>query len=197
MTNYLAMPALALLLSGTSLAAEEPATPAAPSAARYQQAGTGNTLNFTFTQLGADSTGQFRKFTTTFTYDGNNPETGSLDVRIDIGSLDTQDAERDEALKGAELFDSKTHPDASYVARTLARNAAGGLEAVGQLTLRGVKKDLRLPIVLKKTADGLELSGQTSIKRLDYGVGQGEWRSTESVGDEVKIQYKVTLVRAK
>jgi polyisoprenoid-binding protein YceI len=197
MTHYLATPALAFLFAGAALAAENSAAPAAPPAARYQQAATGNSLNFTFTQLGAESTGQFRKFTTTFAYDGSDPRTGSLEVRIEIGSLDTQDAERDEALKGADLFDSKTHPTATYVASTLARNAAGGLEAVGQLTLRGVKKDLRLPLVLKTTVDGLELSGRTSIKRLDYGVGQGEWKSTESVGDEVQIQYKVILVRAK
>jgi polyisoprenoid-binding protein YceI len=196
MTNYLAIPAIMFLLAGTAQAAEKPATPAS-SAVRYLQAATGNSLSFTFTQLGADSTGQFSKFTTELIYDDRNPAASSLDVKIDIGSLDTQDAERDDALKGADLFDSKTHPTATYVARTLARNPAGGLEAVGQLTLRGVKKDLRLPLVLKTTTDGLELSGQTSIKRLDHGVGQGEWQSTESVGDEVKIQYKVMLVRAK
>ena len=42
-----------------------------------------------------------------------------------------------------------------------------------------------------------ELSGATAIKRLDYGVGQGDWKSTEGVADEVKIQYKVALVKAK
>jgi polyisoprenoid-binding protein YceI len=47
------------------------------------------------------------------------------------------------------------------------------------------------------TAAGLELSGATSIKRLDYGVGQGDWQSTEGVADEVEIQYKVALVKAK
>ena len=190
LANYLALPALALLW-GAALAAE-------PSAAtRYVQAAEGSSLRFTFTQLGAASTGQFGAFTTALTYDEKNPAAGSLDVKIEIASLDTQDAERDEALKGADLFDVKGHPGATYVARSLARNAAGGLEAVGKLTLRGVSKDLRLPLTLKPTASGLELSGQATIKRLDYGVGQGEWQSTESVGDDVKIQYKVTMVRAK
>ena len=197
LANYFAIPALAFLLAGAVQAAEKPATPGTSPAARYLQAATGNSLNFTFTQLGADSTGQFRKFTTELVYDDKNLAASSLEVKIDIVSLDTQDAERDEALKGADLFDSKTHPTATYVARTLARNSSGGLEAIGQLTLRGVKKDLHLPLALKTTTDGLELSGHSSIKRLDYGVGQGEWQSTESVGDEVKIQYKVTLVRAK
>ena len=63
--------------------------------------------------------------------------------------------------------------------------------------MRGVTRDLRLPLKIVKTAAGLELSGETAIKRLDYGVGQGEWKTTEGVGDEVKIQYKVALVKAK
>ena len=191
-TNYLGLPALALLL-GTALAAD----PAPVAAGRYTQAPAGSSLVFTFTQLGAAGSGQFNRFSTGFTYDDQNPAAGSLDVKIDITSLDTQDAERDDALKSADLFDTKSHPSATYVAKSLARNSAGGLEAVGKLTLRGVSRDLRLPLTLKPTTNGLELSGQATIKRLDFGVGQGEWQSTESVADEVKVQYKVTLVRAK
>jgi len=62
--------------------------------------------------------------------------------------------------------------------------------------VRGVTHDLRLPLKITRTASGLELSGESAIKRLDYGVGQGDFKSTESVGDEVKIQYKVALVKA-
>jgi polyisoprenoid-binding protein YceI len=208
MTNYL--PALLALFALGAQAAEpakplapaakpaQPAQPAAPGAGvKYVQAASGNSLSFTFQQLDAASTGQFKTFATTLIYDEKNPAAGSLDVKVTIGSLDTQDGERDEALKSADLFDAAKIPTATYIARSLARNASGGLEAVGKLTLRGVSKDLRLPLTIKPTANGLELSGQTAIKRLDYGVGQGEWKSTESVGDEVKIQYKVALVRAK
>lgn len=190
---------LALFVFGAQAA--EPANPAQPastgSAVKYVQAANGSNLSFTFKQLDALSTGQFKTFSTTFVYDEKNPAAGSLDVKVTIGSLDTQDGERDDALKSADLFDAAKHPTATYVAGSLARNAAGGLEAVGKLTLRGVSRDLRLPLTLKPAANGLELSGQTTIKRLDYGVGQGEWRSTESVGDEVKIQYQVALVRAR
>ena len=55
---------------------------------------------------------------------------------------------------------------------------------------------MRLPLTLKPTANGFELSGQTAIKRLDFGVGQGDWKTTESVGNDVKITYKVSLVKA-
>lgn len=190
MTNYFVLAAL-VLFTGNAVAADKAAAPA-----KYVQAGSGSSLAFTFTQLGAAGTGHFKTFATELQYDEANLAQSSLLVRVMVDSLNTQDAERDGTLKTAELFDAKTYPAATFVARSLTRNASGGLEAAGKLTIRGVSKDLRLPLTLKPTTTGYELSGQTSIKRLDFGVGQGEWKSTESVGDEVKLQYKVILVKA-
>ena len=192
MTNYITIAALALLM-GSAGAADKPA--AAPPA-KYVQAASGSSLAFTFTQLDAATTGHFKTFATELQYDEANLAQSALLVRVMIDSLDTQDSERDDTLKTADLFDTKTYPAATFVAKSLARNASGGLEAAGKLTIRGVTRDLRLPLTLKPTTNGLELSGQTSIKRLDFGVGQGDWKSTESVGDEVKLQYKVVLVKA-
>jgi len=195
MTNYTAALLLgALFATGASAADQAAVRPAGLT--KYQQANTGSSLSFTFTQLDAASTGRFKTFSTELRYNEADPAQGSLVVRVMIDSLDTQDAERDGTLKSADLFDTAKYPAATFAANTLVRGPSGGLEAVGKLTIRGVSKDLRLPLALKPTANGMELSGQTTIKRLDFGVGQGEWRSTESVGDEVKIQYKVALVRA-
>jgi polyisoprenoid-binding protein YceI len=38
------------------------------------------------------------------------------------------------------------------------------------------------------------LEGKTTVKRLDFGVGQGDWKSTEWVGNDVGISYSVRLV---
>jgi polyisoprenoid-binding protein YceI len=214
MTNYLAVLAAALLAAGACSAAEPPAVkkPAAPAAAsvaaapagtqgpgalpHYVQAPAGSNLTITFEQAGAASNGSFKQFATELTYDEKNLAASGLKVTVQIGSIDTQDKDRDTAIAGEELFDTAKYPTAQYAASSLARGA-NGVEAVGKLTLRGVTRDLRLPLTIRATAAGLELAGATSIKRLDYGVGQGEWKSTETVGDEVKVQYKVALVKAK
>ncbi|HEU4778967.1 MAG TPA: YceI family protein [Steroidobacteraceae bacterium] len=200
MTNYLAaMVAAAALFAGASQAA----TPAAGNPAagnngpRWVQAPAGGSLDFVFDQAGAASKGSFKQFTTELGYDEKSPATGSLSVKVQIGTVDTQDQERNEMLLGADLFDAQKFPTAQYSASSFSRSASGGLEAVGKLTLRGVTRDLRLPLKITRTAAGLELSGEAAIKRLDYGVGQGDWKTTEGVGDEVKIQYKVALVKAK
>lgn len=198
MTNYVpALAAVFCLVSGAASAAETPTTAAAKTALpRYVQAPAGSSLTFTFVQEGAASKGSFKQFTTELRYDEKSPAAGSLNVKVQTATVDTQDKDRDEMITGVDLFDAQKYPAAQYVANSFAKRADGGLDAVGKLTLRGVTKDLRLPLKISRTATGLELSGEAAIKRLDYGVGQGDWQSTESVGDEVKLQYKVALVKA-
>ena len=219
MTNYLAILGAALSLFAAAChasqdtakppaakpAADAPASAATPAAAatpatgappRYTQNAAKSSLKFTFEQAGAAASGNFKKFTTVLIYDEKNLAASSLNVRVEIASVDTQEPERDAMLKDADLFNAAKYPAATFVASSLAKRSDGGFEAVGKLTIRDTTHDLRLPLTLKPTADGLELSGKTAIKRLDYGVGQGEMKATDSVGDEVKIEYAVSLVRS-
>jgi polyisoprenoid-binding protein YceI len=217
MTNYLiALTAVAALSAGACSAAEStaPVKAAAPKPApaaaqvasapagtsvpaglpRYAQA-PGGSLIFSFVQAGAQSKGSFKQFATEFGYDEKNLAGSSLKVTVQIASLETQDKDRNDTLAGADLFDVKKFPVATYVASALVKGA-NGVEAAGKLTLHGVTRELRLPLTITTTATGLTLAGETTIKRLDYGVGQGDWKSTEWVGDEVKLQYKVALTKA-
>lgn len=199
MTNYLGALACAALISISASAADKPAAakPAAPAPAaatlpHYAQ--TGGTLEFTFDQAGAASKGSFRRFATTLDYDEKNPAAGKLNVTVQIASIDTQDKDRNDLLVGADLFDAPKYPTATYSG--VLTKAGAGLEAVGKLTIRGVAKDVRLPLSIRPSANGLELSGEVKIKRLDFGVGQGEWKATESVGDVVTVTYKVALAKS-
>jgi polyisoprenoid-binding protein YceI len=222
MTNYLVPFVIAALMAGAACAddqtpaaakpagAAKPAPAAQPAAAgaaapaakpasaapHYVQAAAGSSLAFIFDQTGAETAGSFKQFATTFDYDDKNPGAGKLSVKVQLASLDTQDADRDSALASADLFDTQKYPTATYVADSLTKGADGSLVAAGKLTLRGVTKPLRVPLKVRTTATGLELSGETQLKRLDYGIGQGDFKSTESIGDAVKLRYKVALVKA-
>jgi polyisoprenoid-binding protein YceI len=195
-TSYHArLGAFVLLAASACFGADTPAASPAATATRYVQAN-GASLTFAFVQAGAENSGAFRQFATELQYDPNQLASSSLKVTVQIASLDTQDKDRDTELQGADLFDAKKYPTAQFVASSFAKGANGRIEAVGKLTLRGVTHDLRLPLSIQSTANGVELSGETTIKRLEYGVGQGDWKSTEWVGDEVKLQYKVPLAKA-
>jgi len=175
------------------------AASAAAAPARFTQDLTKSKLEYSFVQAGAQNKGTFKKYTVTLDMAADNAAAGKLDVVIDMASLDTDDKERDDTLRGADLFDVAKNPQARFTSTQITKTAAG-YDAVGKLTLRGVTKDVHVPFTLRaaneqgKSVNYLE--GKTTIKRLDFGVGQGDWKSTEWVGNDVGISYSVRLVAA-
>jgi len=190
MTLRMHIPAL-----GCTLLALASVCGAAPATYRLDPAH--SALSFAFTQAGGKNQGRFGKFDVTLTFDAAAPESGKLDVTVQVNSLDTGDQERDGTLRGADLFDVAKFAQARYSATTLNRIDATHFEAIGKLTIRDQTHDLRVPLVLTTSAagaaSGATLAGQVTIHRLDYGVGQGDWKSTEWVGNDVIVSFNLRL----
>ena len=149
-------------------------------------------LEFSGLQAGAVFKGVFKKFTLNAQFDPAQLAASHLDVQIDVNSLDSQDAERDKTMRSAEFFDVAKNPSAHYVTHSITKSPKG-YAASGALTLRGVSREVPIEFQFSQGAGGAILLGDATLKRLDFGVGQGEWKSTEWVGDEVKIHFSVSL----
>jgi len=115
-----------------------------------------------------------------------------FDVQIDVKSVDSMDKDRDTTIRGPDIFDVAHWPTAHYVTRSITKTAAG-YSAVGALTLRGVTKDVPIAFQFTQGAPGAKLEGGAKLKRLDFGVGQGDWKSTEWVADTVQISFSLVL----
>ncbi len=156
-----------------------------------------STLQFSFRQAGAIARGTFGRFTTEFRFDAGNLAASSLAVNVDIASLDTRDKERDGLLRGADLFLAARYPSANFRSTSLLRRRDGNYEALGKLTIRGVSRPVRLPLAIQVTRQAglttLTLRGAILVRRLDFGVGQGDWKSTEWVDNDVTIKFDVLL----
>ncbi len=151
-------------------------------------------LEFSATQAGAKFNGNFTRFRVAFEFDAAHPEQGRLDVTVDVASIDTQDPERDEILRGADFFWAGKFPQATYHAGRFER-AGAGWRAPGELTIRGVKKPLPVTFTLAAPAGGgpARMKGSASLSRLAFGLGQGEWASTEWIGDAVDVRFELKL----
>jgi polyisoprenoid-binding protein YceI len=173
---------------------------AAPAAAtHYTLDPAKSTLEYGFVQAGAQNKGTFRKYTVTLDLAADAAAGGKLDVVIDMTSLDTGDKERDDTLRGPDLFDVAKYSQARFTSEQIVKTA-NGYEAVGKLTLRGVTRDTRLAFTFRTASEQGKavgyLTGKTTIKRLDFGVGQGDWKSTEWVANEVTVSYALRLIAA-
>ena len=161
------------------------------SAASYSADATSR-LEFTGVQAGAAFKGVFHQFTAAVDFDPAALATARIEVTIDMNSADSGDKDRDGTMRGADIFDVAHFPTAHYVTRSLTRTAAG-YSAIGALTLRGVTKDVPIEFKFAPGATGAVLSGTADLKRLDFGVGRGDWKNTDWVADAVKIAFSLNL----
>ena len=157
----------------------------------------GSTLEFQFVQAGAKTMGRFAKFTADIDFSPANPAIGKFDVAIDMASADTRDKERDDTLRMPDLFNIAKFPRATYVASQFVAKGTG-FEGKGKLTLRGVSLDVPVTFTFTPGADATKptatLKGTATVKRLLFGVGQGEWKSTEWISDDVQVQFSLQLL---
>lgn len=185
---------VAVATSGNGVAYAADAAPA-----HYTLDPAKSTLEYQFTQAGALNKGKFTKYTVTLDFSADALASSKLDVVVDMSSLDTGDKERDDTLKSADLFSVAKYPQSRFTSTQITRTA-NGYDAVGKLTIRGVSRDAHIPFTFR-TADEQGkpagyLLGKTTVKRLDFGVGQGDWKATDQVGNEVSVSYSLRLVPA-
>jgi len=157
--------------------------------------GAAGTLEFQATQAGAKFTGAFKRFQVKLDFDPAQPGAGSLDVTVDIASVDTQDGERDQVLKSPDFFWTDKYPQVAFHATRFER-AGGGWRATGELTIRGVKKAVPVTFTLAPAGAMSAMKGAASLKRLPFGLGQGDWASTEWIGDDVDVRFDLKLAPA-
>ena len=179
---------LFLLASLSAAAAAGAAAPVASYVADPQQ----SRLEFVGVQAGADFKGVFHKFSAAVDFSPDALAASRFDVQIDLNSVDSMDKDRDTTIRGPDIFDVAHSPTAQYVTRSLTKTASG-YAAVGALTLRGVTKDVPVEFQFTPGAAGAKLTGTAKLKRLDFGAGRGDWKSTEWVADEVKISFSLVL----
>jgi polyisoprenoid-binding protein YceI len=181
--------ALILILSAANVAA---VTQAAGPATSYVADPAVSHLGFTGVQAGAEFKGAFHKFTAAVEFSPDALASAHFDVQIELNSVDSEDNDRDKTMRGPDVFDVAHFPTAHYVTRGFTKTATG-YSAVGALTLHGVTKDVPIEFQFVPSAATAKLEGAAKLKRLDFGVGQGDWKSIEWVADAVKVSFSLVL----
>lgn len=168
------------------------ATPAF--AADYVQVA-GSSLVFAGKYQGDVFTGKFPGFATRFSFDPKQLATAKLDVTIPLATASTSNADYDSELRGDAFFDSARFPQAKYTATKFRALGGNRYAADGTLSLRGVSKPVTLEFTWTPGAKPV-LSGKATVKRLQFGVGGGDWADTSLIPDAIAISTKVVFAPA-
>ena len=148
--------------------------------------------------------GVFTKVEGAVVADEADLSTATLKVTIDTASVDTNIAKRDEHLRSPDFFDVAKFPTMTFVSKKVELNGSKGGKVIGDLTIRGVTREVTLDVAeftpAIKDPWGNQRRGATAtatINRKDFGL---TWNAAleaggVAVGDEVKISIDVELIR--
>ena len=185
--------------AGVAAPIAEPAAPAEPDKALKDPVAwtvaKSSTLGFSVTWSGDAIEGQFKRWTADILFSPDALDRSKLTVSIDMSSAATGDDQRDSSLPSDDFFATATHPKATFTASKFRKTGEGRFVADGVLDLRGVKKPVSLPFSLKIDGDTATARGVTTLDRTVFGVGQGEWASTDQIGGKVKVSFALTATK--
>ncbi len=144
--------------------------------------------------------GHFGKMTGTVDYDPANPTAAKVQAEVDVSSVDTRNAKRDDHIRSPDFFDAAKYPTMTFKS-TRVEQSGDRLKLIGNLTIRGVTRevtfDLDGPVPPVDTGRGPRTgaTATTTINRKDFGM---TWnRMIEAggvtVGDEVILTIDVEL----
>jgi polyisoprenoid-binding protein YceI len=150
-------------------------------------------LTFVGIQAGAEFEGAFQRFTADIRFDPQDLAGNRFDVKIDTASVDSRDSERDDAIKSEDLFAVNQFPTAHYLAERFTAKGGNKFTAAGKLTLRNVTREVPIEFTFEKKDGSAWLKGSAQLQRLDFGVGQGDWKDTENVANEVTVRFVLLL----
>ena len=150
-----------------------------------------STVGIVFKQMNVPVDAKFKKFTASIDFNSAKPEASKATVDIDVSSFDLGDPEYNQEVLKKEWFNAAQFPKASFVSTSMKMAADGKLNVIGNLSIKGKTIVTSFPLLIKKEGNYQMFDGSLPIKRLAFSIGEGEWKDTGMVADEVVIKFHV------
>jgi polyisoprenoid-binding protein YceI len=148
-------------------------------------------INFVSRQLKVPVEAKFNRFTAQLSFDPANPQASKARIEVDLASFDIGNDEVNTEIQGRHWFDSRNFPKATFVSSSVHALGDGRYAARGPLTIKGRTHEVMAPFTVKTDGSGNSVfDGAFDIRRLQYNVGEGLWKDTELVADEVRIRFR-------
>jgi len=150
-----------------------------------------STVSATFKQMNVPVDANFTKFSAMIDFDVNKLDAAKASIDIHIPSFDLGDPDYNHEVQKKEWFNGAQFPKASFVSSKIKSLAAGKFEVSGKLSIKGKTADVNFPLTLKKEGSAQIFEGSLPIRRLAFSIGEGEWKDTSIVADEVIIKFRI------
>lgn len=195
-----------LLLAGASLIASSFSLQAAAKEFDFQDAKGINNVSFLLDAPLESISGNAKGVSGSVNFDPENPDAVSGTITIQTGSLTATNDKLQEHMLGDGWLDAASHPEITFATKSLSKveSVKGGFTAhvTGDFTLKGVTKELTLPVtftylpdMLGKRSNGamegdlLVLRSTFTINRSEFGIKPGQ--NTDKVAEEIELRLAI------
>ena len=177
----------ALALGSAALLAAHPAV------AQQKLVPAQSEVQFTARQMGVPLEGHFKKFDAQVSFDPAKLATSKIVFTVDTGSATMGSRETDAELPKATWFNVPQFPQATFQSSAIKALGAGKFEVTGKLSIKGMARDVVVPVTLVQNGATTLATGALPLKRLAFKLGENEWADTSMVADDVQVKFKLAL----
>ena len=156
-----------------------------------------SSVSATFKQMGVPVEGKFKKVGGQVGYDPANPTAAQAKVDVDVASFDLGDPQYNREVQQKDWFDGARFPAASFVSTSVKAAGAGRLEVGGKLTIKGRSVNVSMPLSAHSEGGTTVFEGSVPIRRLAFSIGEGEWKDTALLADEVIVKFHLVVPAGK
>lgn len=150
-----------------------------------------SSIGFVFKQMNVPVEGKFKKFDAQINYNAAEPAAAKVNISVDVASFDVGDPKLDKEARTKTWFNALQFPKATFVSTSIQSIAAGKLNIGGKLTIKGKTVFVTFPMTVNKDGNNFVFDGSLPIKRLTFNIGEGKWKDTSTIADEVVIKFHV------
>ena len=162
----------ALALGSAALLAAHPAV------AQQKLVPAQSEVQFTARQMGVPLEGHFKKFDAQVSFDPAKLATSKIVFTVDTGSATMGSRETDAELPKATWFNVPQFPQATFQSSAIKALGAGKFEVTGKLSIKGMARDVVVPVTLVQNGATTLATGALPLKRLAFKIGENEWADT-------------------
>ena len=152
-----------------------------------------SSLTFVGKQMGAPVEGRFTRFDADIVFNPAKLAQSRARITIDLNSIDLASEESESEIKGKSWFNVAVFPKAVFESAAIRALGGDRYEVSGRLSIKGIARDLVVPLQLRTVAGVQTVEGHFEIHRSDFKVGEGVWADPDSVAEAVQVRFKMTL----
>jgi len=152
-------------------------------------------LGFTVDWSGEPFSASFKSWKADIDFNPEAPHLAHVTVVVDLASETSDEKEFDDGLRGAQGFQVSQFSTARFVTTAFAHEIGADYVATGNLSLKGITRQIALPFQLTINSNTAHMKGTAHVVRTDFGVGLGEWAAPAPVSHDVTVTIDLTATQ--